>query len=291
MEGSEDSPEDHKEKRIKFNDVVEVKKDERRKKHRTHPRRRRSAGRYTGNEQSRRNQNCYSIDHVATAPTNTTQFIINDHNSPLPRGINGSPISACPTPTNSDGGSRSRDGHEYDQIGDYYSSSRIPDASIEEQFAQEYSQFQYEKLSEMNREELIQKCIDLEEALDCYERVGHQYQHDGSSSESDFNTRPFTRRHCCTCTCNIDDLVNCNSEYSSNESLHSGTEEPSSTGCTLSSRGTGAADTTVTAADTTTKDVSPAPKSISNISPHSSGSSPTGGSARGFTENMDSLSS
>ena len=111
---------------------------------------------------------------MATAPTNTTQFIINDHNSPLPRGINGSPISACPTPTNSDGGSRSRDGHEYDQIGDYYSSSRIPDASIEEQFAQEYSQFQYEKLSGMDREDLIQKCIDLEEALDCYERVGHQ---------------------------------------------------------------------------------------------------------------------
>ena len=30
MDGSEDAPEDQKEKRIKFNDVVEVKKDERR---------------------------------------------------------------------------------------------------------------------------------------------------------------------------------------------------------------------------------------------------------------------
>ena len=114
-------------------------------------------------------------ESVATAPTNTTQFIINDHNSPLPRGINGSPISACPTP-NSDGGSRSRDGNDYEQLGDYYPTSRINDSAIE-QFAQEYSQFQYERLSEMSREDLIKKCIELEEALDCYDRVNHP--HDG----------------------------------------------------------------------------------------------------------------
>ena len=242
-----------------------------RRKHRTHPRRRRSAGKYFVHEKSPSTQNCNSIDHVATAPTNTTQFIINDHNSPLPRGINGSPISACPTPTNSDGGgSRSRDGHEYDQIGDYYSSSRIPESSIEEQFAQEYSQFQYEKLSEMNREELIQKCIELEEALDCYDRV--RFQHDGSSSESDFNSRPFTK-HCSTCSCNIDHFVNCNSEYSSNESVHSGSgEEQQNSRGGHSSRGD-----TIIAADTTTKDVSP---SKSNISPHSAASSPGRGCSR-----------
>ena len=140
------------------------------------------------------------MESVATAPTNTTQFIINDHNSPLPRGINGSPISACPTP-NSDGGSRSRDGHEYDQLGDYYPSSRINDSAIE-QFAQEYSQFQYERLSEMSREDLIKKCIELEEALDCYDRVNHQYD-GGSSSESEFNSRPYSR-HCSTCSCVFD---------------------------------------------------------------------------------------